>query len=574
MAGFVDKVTRVIAHLPRSLSALSLARDWGDWRGGIMAEGERIRLPSLPCRHSRVKHARFTGRTRFAFSWGSIALNILLASSEVVPFAKTGGLADVSGALPVELARLGHTVSVIMPAYRSVRMCGLAIEATNVKFDVPIGSKIVRGRLLKGMLPDSNVPVYLVEQDEYFDRPELYRFKGEDYKDNCERFVFFCRAALEAIRLLQLEIDIVHCNDWQTALIPAYLKLEYAHTPGYEQISSLMTIHNMAYQGQFWHWDMLLTGLDWKYFNWRQMEFYGGLNLLKTGVVFADAINTVSPTYAEEIKSAPLGCGLEGVLQQRAGVLSGIVNGVSYETWNPATDPHIAMQYDDTSWQTGKAICKAALQREFGLPEETRTPVIGLIGRLADQKGWDLVAEMMRRSVREHNIQWVILGTGEPHYHDLLSTLSREYPHRVGLRLEFADPLAHRIEAGADMFLMPSRYEPCGLNQLYSLKYGTVPIVRGTGGLVDTITDATEQNLNEDLANGFRFEQYDPSEMERAIFRALEMYHQRASVWERLVTTGMRQDWSWANSAKRYGELYAAMHSRRDSFRERIPTSA
>jgi starch synthase len=492
------------------------------------------------------------------------ALNILFVSSEVVPFAKTGGLADVSGALPVELARMGAECSVIMPAYRSVRLCGQPIEATNVKFDVPIGSKIVRGRLLRSTLPDSNVPVYLVEQDEYFDRPELYRAKGEDYKDNCERFVFFCRAALEAIRLLDLKIDIVHCNDWQTGLIPAYLKVEYGHTPGYEQITSLLTIHNIAYQGQFWHWDMLLTGLDWKYFNWRQMEFYGGLNLLKTGLVFADAINTVSPTYAEEIKSAPLGCGLEGVLQQRANVLSGIVNGVSYDIWNPATDPHLPSKFDETTWSTGKPKCKAALQRELELPEEPKTPLIGLVGRLADQKGWDLVADLMRRWVREHQVQWAILGTGEPHFQELLGTLSREYPHRVSAKFEFSDGLAHRIEAGSDMFLMPSRYEPCGLNQLYSLKYGTVPVVRGTGGLVDTITDASEQNLAAGIANGFRFEQYDPSELERTLQRALGMYHQRPDLWQQLSITGMKQDWSWNNSARRYIDLYQNIVVRRE----------
>jgi len=500
-------------------------------------------------------------------------VNILLASSEVVPFAKTGGLADVCGALPAELARLEQNVTVMLPAYRSTRNCGQPIEPTNVKFDVPIGSKIVRGQLLRSTLPDTDVPVYLVEQDDYYDRPELYRHKGEDHRDNCERFVFFCRAVLESIRLLQLDVDIIHCNDWQTGLIPAILEIDYGHTPGYGHISTLMTIHNVAYQGQFWHWDMLLTGVDWKYFNWRQMEFFGGLNLLKTGIVFCDAINTVSPTYAKEIQTTPLGCGLEGVLQQRADVLTGIVNGVSYDAWNPATDPHIAAQYDDASWQMGKPLCKSALQREFNLPEEPHTPVIGLIGRLADQKGWDLVAEVMRRWVREQNVQWIILGTGEPHYHELLSSLANEYPFRVGLRLEFSDDLAHRIEAGADMFLMPSRYEPCGLNQLYSLKYGTVPVVRATGGLVDTITDATEENLEEGTANGFAFESYDPAELERTLLRALSTYHNQPDVWAKLITTGMRQDWSWSNSARRYVELYASILARNPAAKVRRDTS-
>lgn len=495
-------------------------------------------------------------------------MNILLASSEVAPFAKTGGLADVAGALPLELARLGHNVSVIMPAFRQTRQCGQPLEETNIRFDVPIGANIVRGRLLKSTLPDSEVPVYLVEQNDYFDRPDLYRTKGEDYRDNCERFVFFCRATMEAVRLLKAPLDVIHCNDWQTSLVPAYLKIEYAHTPGYEQIATLLTIHNMAYQGHFWHWDMLLTGLDWKHFNWREMEFYGGLNFLKTGIVFADAINTVSPQYSREIQTAPLGCGLEGVLQQRSDVLSGIVNGVSYDVWNPAKDPQIAAQFDDRSWKSGKAFCKAAVQRELGLPSEPRAPLIGLIGRLADQKGWDLVVEVMRRWVRESNAQWAILGTGEPVYHEALSSLASEYPNKVAVRLEFKDELAHRIEAGADIFLMPSRYEPCGLNQLYSLKYGTIPVVRATGGLADTITDATPENVQDGIANGFTFVEYHAVDLENALSRAIATYQTRPEVWRELVHTAMRQDWSWANSARRYDELYKAIVEKRRMQRE------
>ena len=235
-------------------------------------------------------------------------MKILLASSEVVPFAKTGGLADVCGTLPIKLAKLGHEPIVMLPAYRGVAECGIPIEWTDVRVDVPIGSRSVSGRLLKSTLQGSDVPVYLVENAEYFDRQGIYGTAEREYADNCERFVFFCRSVMEAIRALDLRIDVLHANDWPTGLLPAYLQLEYAELPGYEQIASLFTIHNLAYQGRFWHWDMLLTGLDWKYFNWHQMEFHGHLNLMKTGIVFADAINTVSPTYAEEIQSAPLGC--------------------------------------------------------------------------------------------------------------------------------------------------------------------------------------------------------------------------------------------------------------------------
>lgn len=497
-------------------------------------------------------------------------MNIVFASSEVAPFAKTGGLADVCGSLPAELHRLGHNVAVVMPAYRQVKNSGLPIEPLGVKFDIPIGNKIVRGRLLRGQLPGSDVPVFFVEQDDYFDRPELYRAKGEDYKDNCERYVFFCRAALESIRLLHLTVDVVHCHDWQTSLIPAYLKIEYAHCLGYESVASLLTIHNLGYQGIFWHWDMLLTGLDWKYFNWNQMEFYGKLNLLKSGLVFADWLTTVSPTYAKEIQSDPLGCGLDGVLRQRADALTGIVNGVDYSVWNPATDGSLAQKFDASNWTEGKAACKAALQRELGLPERDRTPVVALVGRLADQKGWDLVIEVMRRWATEMDVQWAILGTGEPFYHDALGQLARDFPQRIAARLEFSDDLAHRIEAGADMFLMPSRYEPCGLNQLYSLKYGTVPVVRATGGLVDTVTDTTPETLAARTATGFAFEAYNAGLLDATLRRAIETYWDNVPVWRQLVETGLQQDWSWTASAQRYLEVYAHATRRHQEERERL----
>ena len=488
-------------------------------------------------------------------------MNILLATSEAVPFAKTGGLADVSAALPVELARLGHRPVVMLPAYRRAKNCGQPIESTGVDVSVRIGSKTVEGLLLKSSLPGSDVPVYLVEQDDYYNRDDLYGIEGADFVDNCERFVFFCRAVLEAIRLLGLEVDILHANDWQTGLLPAYLKTEYRAVPGYEQIASLFTIHNLAYQGTFWHWDMLLTGLDWKYFNWHQMEFYGKLNLMKTGLVFADALNTVSPRYAEEIQSSPLGCGLEGVLQQRRDALSGIINGVDYSAWNPATDCHLPMNYDQRTVVEGKAACKAALQAELGLPVLPKTPLIALIGRLVDQKGLDLVAGAIQDLVRTIDAQWVILGTGDPKYHQLLSTLAERNPNRLVAKLSFSDPLAHRIEAGADLFLMPSRYEPCGLNQLYSLRYGTVPVVRATGGLADTIVDATRETLADGTATGFSFREYEVLALTETLRRAIDAY-QQPPIWSQLIATGMRQDWSWARSAQQYVELYQKITAR------------
>jgi starch synthase len=483
-------------------------------------------------------------------------VNILVATSEVAPFAKTGGLADVCGALPIELASLDQDVTVIMPAFRQIYDANIPIEPTGLKFDIPIGGKIVSGQLLKSHLPGSDVPIYFVDQPEYYGRKELYRENGKDYKDNCERFVFFSRAVMEAVRLLDLPVDVMHCNDWQTGLIPAYLEIEYEGVQRFENIATLLTIHNLAYQGHFWHWDMLLTGLDWKYFNWHQMEFFGSLNLLKTGLIFSDALTTVSSQYAREIQSQPLGCGLEGVLQQRGSDLSGIINGVDYTVWNPEVDTMIPAQFNADNWRDGKAVCKAKLQEELGLPVRPDTPVIGLVGRLASQKGWNLVAEVMQKWVHQTDVQWAILGTGEPEYHDLLANLANNWPEKVAAKLTFSNDLAHRIEAGSDMFLMPSEYEPCGLNQMYSLRYGTIPVVRSTGGLADTITDATPQTIGARTANGFSFQAFDAVALEDALTRACAVYRSQPDVWSGLVETAMRQDWSWANSAKQYIALY------------------
>jgi starch synthase len=333
--------------------------------------------------------------------------------------------------------------------------------------------------------------------------------------------------------------------------VPAYLKIEYRGLPRYERVASLLTIHNLAYQGQFWHWDMLLTGLDWKYFNWHEMEFHGKLNLLKTGMVFADSINTVSSRYAQEIQSSPLGCGLEGVLQHRRDVLSGILNGIDPNEWDPATDPHLAAHYNAETVAQQKPVCKAALQSEVGLPQSPDVPLIGFVGRLADQKGLDLVVEVMQKWVQSTEVQWVVLGTGQPAYHKLLSTLAERFPQRVAVHLGFSEALAHRIEAGADMFLMPSRFEPCGLNQLYSLRYGTVPVVRATGGLADTIDDG----------NGFSFQEYSPLALEETLGNACAAY-QRPDEWRRLIATGMAQDWSWTRSAHEYVDLYQSTVAR------------
>lgn len=481
---------------------------------------------------------------------------ILLATSEAIPFAKTGGLADVAGTLPIELARLGHEVTVIMPAYRCVHEAGIDIQATDIHFEAPVGNQLIQGSFLEAVLPESDVTIYFVKQDEFFDRAQLYGEDGQDYRDNCQRFVFFCRSALESIRLLDLEVDVLHCNDWQTALIPMYLGAEYTHSPGYNSLGTLLTVHNLAYQGRFWHWDMLLTGLDWKYFNWRQLEYYGDLNLLKGGIATADAINTVSPTYAQEIQTAELGCGLEDILRFRSDDLSGIINGVNYDVWDPHTDESIAQKYDAASWRAGKAACKADLQKELGLATDPNTLLLGFVGRLVEQKGVSVIAEVMKRWVHRLPAQWAILGSGDKSIERELQELASAYPGCASVNLVFSEPLAHRIEAGADAFLMPSHFEPCGLNQMYSLRYGTVPIVHDTGGLSDTIVHASATNLAAKTANGFSFENFDADSLERTLNQAQELYGNQTEKWRQLVNTGMNQDWSWMRSAQAYGQLY------------------
>lgn len=487
-------------------------------------------------------------------------MNILLASSEAVPFAKTGGLADVCGALPRSLARLGHQVHLFLPNYRSCRDSGQQTEATSVELQIPVGSRLMQGRLLRSSLPDSNVTVWLVDQPEYYDRAGLYGEAGQDYQDNCARFVFFCRAILESIRKLDLAIDLVHCNDWQTGLLPVYLRTEYAASEHHRRIASLLTVHNLGYQGLFLNWDMQLTGLDWSLFNWQQMEFYGQLNLLKSGLVFADAISTVSPTYAREIQTEQQGYGLDGVLRARAGDLHGILNGIDADVWNPAVDRHLVQKYDRQSWVAGKAANKAALQRDLGLNVSASVPLIGSVGRIASQKGFSLILPVMQQWLGTIDAQWVFLGTGDTQIEQQLLQLERRWPGKVAVQVGFSDAIAHRIEAGADLFLMPSQYEPCGLNQMYSMAYGTVPVVRHTGGLADTVIDASL--IGNAPATGYSFVPMRPEYLEQALARAVNGWWHDRGLWEQLVQNGMSRDWSWASSAHRYAGLYATLVER------------
>jgi starch synthase len=488
-------------------------------------------------------------------------MNVAVIASEAVPFAKTGGLADVVGSLPCALERFGHRPSLILPCYNQAWKAGPALESTGITLRVPVGPKVVEGHVHRTTIPGSNVPVYLVDRPEYFEREQLYQEDGDDYRDNCERFVFFCRAAIETIRLLGLRPDVIHCNDWQTGLIPVYLEEFYRKLPAFSAVGTLFTIHNLAYQGSFWHLDMPLTGLDWRLFNWQQLEFHGRLNFLKAGIVFSDLLSTVSPTYAREIQTPELGCGLDGLLRSRRADLYGIVNGIDTRTWNPRTDERIACHYDAHTVMERKPWCKAQLQRRAELPERPEAPLFAQIGRLDRQKGWDLLAEVADDVLRD-DLQLVILGEGQPRYHDLLDQLASRHPGKIRAFLEFSPHLAHQMEAGADLLLMPSLYEPCGLNQLYSLAYGTVPVVHATGGLADTVVDATPTALTDGTATGFVFREATGKDLRQAIKRALALWPDR-NAWRKLLQTGMSTDWSWDRSARAYAELYSEIRRRR-----------
>ncbi len=500
--------------------------------------------------------------------------SVLLAASEIVGFAKTGGLADVAGYLPQAISRLGHQVAAIMPLYRSVRVGRVPIHPTETILGVPLGKTILPSRLWRTEIPGSGVPVFLVENADLFERddPEhktgLYQRTAPDgrkvdYADNCARFTFFCRAIMEAVPHIGFPPDILHVNDWQTGLVPVYLRELYRHRPEYRRIKTLFTIHNIAFQGAFPHELFHLTGLDFRLYNPHQLEFYGQFNFMKGGIVSSNWVNTVSPTYANEIRTPAFGCKMEGILGERRDRLSGIMNGVDYASWDPATDPMIAQPYTvETVWE-GKEVCKADLQRSFNLPVEPRVPLLGLVARLTEQKGIDLVIRAADDMLKLP-VQLVILGEGEPNYHAQLHAIRERYPDRMGLYIGYDDVLAHKIEAGSDLFLMPSLFEPSGLNQLYSLRYGTPPIVRTTGGLADSILDTTEESLATSEPNGFRFQAFTPQALFGTVRWATHLYHDRPVTFRRIVRNGMRADWSWDRSATEYQKIYERLVAERD----------
>jgi starch synthase len=483
------------------------------------------------------------------------ALRIAMVAAEAFPFAKAGGLGDVVGALPKALERQGARVMVLIPDYGFIDRRDHHIQpyAPAPVIRAPLGGHTVQTEIHAAWLPHSRVQVFLLRGGGYFDRDGIYDDPAtrKGYPDEMQRFIFFMRGALQLLSELRAPLDVLHCHDAQTGLVPALLRRQYWEDPTLSGVRTLFTIHNAAYQGIYPRDALRWAGIDDGFFYpGSPFEYWGKVNFMKVGIEYADMISTVSPTYAAEIQSDPeYGAGLEGVLRRRAGDLFGIVNGADYEVWNPETDPLIPANYsqDDLS---GKAICRRELLQRLGLPA-AEGPVIGVVSRLVAQKGLDLIEQAVSQ-IAELGVL-VLLGEGDLNYQQFFKQIALKYPQRVATRIGFDNSLAHSIEAGCDMFLMPSKYEPCGLNQLYSLRYGTIPIVRATGGLADTVADYDPVS---NTGTGFRFYAYNPGEMMYAIRRAVELYRDRPR-WQAMMRRAMSQNWSWDASARAYMQLYA-----------------
>lgn len=486
-------------------------------------------------------------------------MKIILCSSEAIPFVKTGGLADVATSLSRALASVGHDVTLILPYTPQLLPAPenrpFTISDDGNEFSLSMNGKDVDGKFRTAKLEGTDLKVVLVDQDYYFNRPGLYLEKNRSYPDNCERFAFFSRAVIEFAKQEETPPDIIHANDWQTGLVPILVSEQLREVPRYENVASMFTIHNMNFQGRFWHWDMTMTGLGWDYFNWKALEFYGDINLLKAGILFAEKVTTVSPTYSKEIQTAEFGCGLETVLKEKGDDLSGILNGVDLADWHPENDPFIVSKYNADTVDVGKPICKAALQRDFGLPERPEVPIVGMVSRMAEQKGFDIIREAAG-SLLDSDAQYIFLGTGDAEYEKFISAFAKHNPQKVAAKIGFSEAIAHQIEAGSDIFLMPSRFEPCGLNQMYSMIYGTVPIVTEVGGLVDSVTNHTDESFANGTSTGFTFDGYTASALAYTVQHAFNTFANK-EVWKQIVQNGMRADWSWTRSANQYLELYA-----------------
>jgi len=484
-------------------------------------------------------------------------MKILFVSSEGLPYSKTGGLADVVESLARALRDAGHDVAVLLPRYHGNKISSTLVSSVTVA----LGETLRFPAIAEGAAP-GGVRYFFVDDPEYFDRPQLYGDKHGDYPDNAERFAEFCRVAIEFAKRIWLP-DVIHCHDWQSALVPVLLRTQHAPDPAVRSLPTVLTIHNLAFQGVFPKAVMRKIGLPESIFTIEGLEFYGKVNFLKGGLVFADYLTTVSRRYAKEIQTREFGAGLEGVIHHRADRLAGILNGADYGAWSPEADRLIAQNYSAHNLE-GKKACKRDLLASLHMPEENMArPVIGIVSRFADQKGFDLIAHIAGELMKE-DVALAAVGTGQPEYEKLFEGLAKKYPGRMGVKIGYDNVLAHKIEAGADMFLMPSRFEPCGLNQMYSLRYGTVPIVRATGGLDDTVQDFVAKTKH---GTGFKFDAYDGRALLKAIRTALDAYRD-PELWRAVQANGMAKDFSWKASAAAYGTQYEAAR------RARIPRAA
>ncbi len=471
-----------------------------------------------------------------------------MVASEAAPFAKTGGLADVVGSLPLALRALGHDVRLVMPWYRAVRKATGNLVQDACKLPVQLGGTIYQAGFRESEI--NGLPVYFIDLPEFYDRPELYGEHGVDYPDNAERFALLSMAALELARQVRFIPDVVHAHDWQAGLVPVYLKQQCQRDNYFAGTATLFTIHNLGYQGVFPRQTGQFLGLDEKLLTADGLEYHGQISLLKSGIRFSDQVNTVSPTYCREIQTAEHGIGLDGLMRSRSERLHGLLNGLDGSLWSPDNDQALSQSYHAQNL-SGKVACKKALQQELGLKDSARTPIVAMVTRIDAQKGIELLLECWDELLA-HDLQLVILGTGNPDLEHRLAEAASFYPGQVKVLICFNDLLSRRIYAGSDLFLMPSRYEPCGLGQLIALRYGSVPVVHATGGLVDTITDP---QVSEDQANGFVFHAYLRHSLLEGLNRALKVYAEPQN-WKRLMLRGMTQNFSWAHAAGQYVDLY------------------
>jgi len=479
-------------------------------------------------------------------------MKIVMVASEMAPYSKTGGLGETVSGLAKALAALGQQVTCVVPYYRASWQNSQA-KPTGMKLTVPIGQKQVTADIWQGSAHnggEGKLQVVFVRRDEYYDRSGLYSTDDRDYEDNAERFIFLSKVAVEWMRVREVFPDVVHCHDWQSALVPLLVRLDEQQQKMRLATKTMFSIHNLAYQGIFWSLDFPMTNLPWQFFTPDGLEFYGQMNLMKAGILFSDVLTTVSPRYAQEIQTPEYGNGLEVPIKSRADKLRGILNGIDTEEWNPERDPHIARHFS-AEVMDGKKACKGELLETFGLDAGDDLPLVGMIARLTEQKGFDIVEEVFERLLKDH-VRIVVLGTGDAKHEKFWRDAAKRHPKQVAARVAFDEVMAHKIEAGCDLFLIPSRFEPCGLNQMYSLRYGTIPVVHATGGLADTIQEFDPQSGQ---GNGFRFDEYSSAALVVACERALSIYKDK-SHWQQLQRNAMACDFSWKESAKTYLTLY------------------